>query len=45
MNRTAVRVWLDLISTLAWQQRKGDALKNQGFYNLCNAPAQPEAGM
>ncbi|TXN82902.1 phage baseplate assembly protein [Methylobacterium sp. WL8] len=34
---------LDLINTLAWQQRKGDATKNDGFYDLGNAPAQQEA--
>ena len=34
---------LDLINTLAWQQRKGEATKNDGFYDLGNAPAQPEA--
>ena len=36
---------LDLINTLAWEQRKGDATKNDGFYDLGNAPAQPEAAM
>ena len=34
---------LDLINTLAWQQRKSDATKNDGFYDLGNAPAPPEA--
>ena len=34
---------LDLVNKLAWQQRKGDATKNDGFYDLGNAPAQPEA--
>ncbi|MFK5597940.1 hypothetical protein ACFZ8E_13120 [Methylobacterium sp. HMF5984] len=34
---------LYLINTLAWEQRKGDATKNDGFYDLGNAPAQPEA--
>ena len=27
----------------AWQQRKDDATENDGFYDLGNAPAQPEA--
>ncbi|POR40229.1 phage baseplate assembly protein [Methylobacterium sp. V23] len=36
---------LDLVNKLAWEQRKGDAMKNDGFYDLGNGPAQPEAAL
>jgi len=32
-----------LTTMLAWEQRKGDATKNDGFYDLGNMPAQAEA--